>query len=251
LPEGAKAGLKDATQEMQLGTEEMNKQLNDSLPIHIKDQAEIKNTGKSKPSKKQGLVNKATPLQDKGGKKKEPLNEAERNMMLKKLNQNSGTNQSQTTSIMEMQNKLQEVMSPSSSKPDDDDDYFQEEDDVNFDGEEGSRSDISQSSIPMAHREYEKILRQLEAECRTHIKCEQQMKLHIECLQEKLDQIMKDNEATLKEHEEEKKKIQEDLKKEIDTLSKSIKKLELDMHKNVEKLKRAESQRDMAQTELK
>ena len=39
----------------------------------------------------------------------------------------------------------------------------------------------------MAHREYEKILRQLEAECRTHIKCEQQMKLHIECLQEKLD----------------------------------------------------------------
>jgi len=31
----------------------------------------------------------------------------------------------------------------------------------------------SAASIPMAHREYEKILRQLEAECRTHIKCEQ------------------------------------------------------------------------------
>lgn len=45
----------------------------------------------------------------------------------------------------------------------------------------------------MAHREYEKILRQLEAECRTHIKCEQQMKLHIECLQEKLEQVTKEN----------------------------------------------------------
>ena len=33
LPEGAKAGLKDATQEMQLHTEEMDKALNDSLPI--------------------------------------------------------------------------------------------------------------------------------------------------------------------------------------------------------------------------
>ena len=31
----------------------------------------------------------------------------------------------------------------------------------------------SKASIPMAHREYEKILRQLESECRTHIKCEQ------------------------------------------------------------------------------
>ena len=45
----------------------------------------------------------------------------------------------------------------------------------------------SQSSIPPAHKEYEKLLRQLEAECRNHIRCEQQMKLHIECLQEKID----------------------------------------------------------------
>ena len=83
MPEGAKAGLKDATQEMQLDTEEMDKALNDSLPIKIKDQAEVKNTGKSRPSKKaNGLVNKATPLQDKNGKKKEPLNEQERKMML-------------------------------------------------------------------------------------------------------------------------------------------------------------------------
>lgn len=48
------------------------------------------------------------------------------------------------------------------------------------------------SSIPSAHNEYEKVLRQLESECRNHIKVEQQMKLHIECLQEKLDTVAKE-----------------------------------------------------------
>lgn len=65
------------------------------------------------------------------------------------------------------------VVSPSSSKPDDDE-YFEEEDEdylkeVDPDGES---IDDSQESLPPAHREYEKVLRQLEAECRTHIKCE-------------------------------------------------------------------------------
>lgn len=91
---------------------------------------------------------------------------------------------------------MKEVVSPSSSKPEDDDDYYMEneEDELYGLGDQQSRSDdVSAASIPMAHREYEKILRQLEAECRTHIKCEQQMKLHIECLQEKLDQVQKEN----------------------------------------------------------
>lgn len=74
------------------------------------------------------------------------------------------TNQSQTTSILELQNKLQEVISPSSSKPDDEDDeYYQEHEDgqvYHINPDEMSRSDdISTASIPMAHREYEKILR--------------------------------------------------------------------------------------------
>ena len=38
----------------------------------------------------------------------------------------------------------------------------------------------------MAHKEYEEHLRQLENECRNHIKIEQQMKLHIDALQDKL-----------------------------------------------------------------
>jgi hypothetical protein len=44
----------------------------------------------------------------------------------------------------------------------------------------------SDSTIPQAHFEYEKMLRQLEEESRMHIKCEQQMKLHIEVLNEKV-----------------------------------------------------------------
>lgn len=70
---------------------------------------------------------------------------------------------------------MKEVVSPSSSKPEDDDDYYMEneEDELDNLNDQHSRSDdVSAVSIPMAHREYEKILRQLEAECRTHIKCE-------------------------------------------------------------------------------
>lgn len=96
---------------------------------------------------------------------------------------NMQTNQSHTTSILEMQKKLKEVVSPSSSKPEEDEEYYLENEvDELYNLNEANSDDASAASIPMAHKEYEKILRQLEAECRTHIKCEQQMKLHIECL---------------------------------------------------------------------
>lgn len=103
-----------------------------------------------------------------------------------------------------MQNRLQQVVSPSSSKPDEaEDDYYMEDDgEIHHVKEEGTGDETSNVSIPMAHREYEKILRQLEAECRTHIKCEQQMKLHIECLQEKLDNLQKEIEANKKGKED-------------------------------------------------
>ena len=86
---------------------------------------------------------------------------------------NMQTNQSQTTSMFEMHKKLKEVVSPSSSKPEDDDEYYLENEvDELYNLNEANSDDVSAVSIPMAHREYEKILRQLEAECRTHIKCE-------------------------------------------------------------------------------
>ena len=74
---------------------------------------------------------------------------------------------------MEMLDKLKGVPSPSSSKPEEDDEYYHhEEDDVEYKSKGEAESSITATSIPMAHREYEKMLRQLEAECRTHIKCE-------------------------------------------------------------------------------
>ena len=51
---------------------------------------------------------------------------------------------------------------------------------------------------PPGLHEYEKMLQQLEAECRQHIRCEQQMKIHMESLTERIDALMKDQE-TLKE----------------------------------------------------
>jgi hypothetical protein len=99
----------------------------------------------------------------------------------KKAKKGDITAKSHSSSVLELHNKLNEVESPSSSKPDDDEVYGPEMDEEQL-ADEVSQSMDSNTSIPMAHREYEKILRQLEAECRTHIKCEQQMKLHIECL---------------------------------------------------------------------
>ena len=78
-----------------------------------------------------------------------------------KLDQNSN-NHSQTTSMLDMQNKLQEVISPSSSKPEDEDDYYMEnevEDMYALHDAMSKSDDVSTSSIPMAHKEYEKILR--------------------------------------------------------------------------------------------
>ena len=42
-------------------------------------------------------------------------------------------------------------------------------------------------------KDYEVMLQKYEAEVRNHIKIEQQLKLHIECVQDKLDDIEKQN----------------------------------------------------------
>jgi hypothetical protein len=69
-----------------------------------------------------------------------------------------------------MRDRLNGVESPSSSKEGEEEDYGMEMEEGLQ--EEDISSEPSNFSIPMAHREYEKTLRQLEAECRTHIKCE-------------------------------------------------------------------------------
>jgi hypothetical protein len=95
----------------------------------------------------------------------------------------------------------------------------------------------SAASIPFAHKEYEKALRQLEQECRNHIKVEQQMKLHIECLQEKIDLITKEKESLKKDVE----LAKTEGTIEQDKLSKIIKTLEEELIVKAEKIKGQES----------
>lgn len=58
-------------------------------------------------------------------------------------------------------------------------------------------------------KDYEAMLQKYEAEVRNHIKIEQQLKLHIECVQDKLD----DSEKTRDKLEKEKTKLEDDFKK--------------------------------------
>lgn len=60
--------------------------------------------------------------------------------------------------------------------------------------------------------DYDQMLQKYEAEVRNHIKIEQQLKLHIECVQDKLD----DNEKLMKKEMEERAAEKSDVKLELD-----------------------------------
>jgi hypothetical protein len=47
---------------------------------------------------------------------------------------------------------------------------------------------MSGTDVDLANQDYEKMLVKYEASVRNHIKIEQQLKLHIECVQDKLDE---------------------------------------------------------------
>ena len=61
-------------------------------------------------------------------------------------------------------------------------------------GDNGAPSDFTSTfqSLDLPPKEYEQQLQQYESEVRNHIKVEQQLKLHIEVLQEKIDDLEKD-----------------------------------------------------------
>lgn len=61
---------------------------------------------------------------------------------------------------------------------------------------ESVRSSADQSEPP---KDYEQMLVKYEAEVRNHIKIEQQLKLHIECVQDKLDDCEKSREKMKKD----------------------------------------------------
>ncbi len=54
-----------------------------------------------------------------------------------------------------------------------------------------SRTGRSEESLPEPPKEYEQLLQKLEAEVRSHIRVEQQLKLHIETQQFQLDDLEK------------------------------------------------------------
>lgn len=63
-------------------------------------------------------------------------------------------------------------------------------------GENGAASEFTSTfhSIDLPPKEYEQQLQQYESDVRNHIRAEQQLKLHIEVLQEKIDDFEKEKE---------------------------------------------------------
>jgi hypothetical protein len=72
------------------------------------------------------------------------------------------------------------------------------------DKRQGEQS-MRESAREQLNTEYEQQLQQYEAEVRNHIKIEQQLKLHIECIQDKLD----DTEKTLKRYLQDRNEVKE------------------------------------------
>ncbi|CDW89795.1 UNKNOWN [Stylonychia lemnae] len=82
----------------------------------------------------------------------------------------------------------------------------------NFDHQSETPQSSSVRSIELPPKEYETQLQQYESEVRNHIKCEQQLKLHIEVLQEKIDELEKEKITMLAEHETLIKELEEKFK---------------------------------------
>ena len=79
---------------------------------------------------------------------------------------------------------------------------------------EGAQSEFTSTfqSLDLPPKEYEQQLQQYEAEVRNHIKVEQQLKLHIEVLQEKIDDLEKETANFDKKLESDKKAYEKKIK---------------------------------------
>lgn len=109
----------------------------------------------------------------------------------------------------------------------------------------------SVKSMDEPPKDYETMLQKYEAEVRNHIKIEQQLKLHIECVQDKLD----DSEKALLRQKKDKTRVDEDVtkdlvrykdllglrEKEIDSLKSDYRKLQKvndDLKRSIDKMDR-------------
>lgn len=73
-------------------------------------------------------------------------------------------------------------------------------------------------SIDLPPKEYEQQLQQYEAEVRNHIKVEQQLKLHIEVLNERIEDFEKEKEELLLQTKNEFKEVERKLKEKFQNI---------------------------------
>lgn len=88
----------------------------------------------------------------------------------------------------------------------------------------------SMKSMDEPPKDYEAMLQKYEAEVRNHIKIEQQLKLHIECVQDKLDDCEKGKEQMKKERKLQDEEIVKELSRNKDLLG--LREKEIDNYKN-------------------
>ena len=73
-------------------------------------------------------------------------------------------------------------------------------------------------SLDLPPKEYEQQLQQYEFEVRNHIKVEQQLKLHIEVLQDKIEEMEKERDQVKKEQEQALKELENRIRGEVEKL---------------------------------
>jgi len=89
---------------------------------------------------------------------------------------------------------------------------------LNSERERGDPSEVSHRSTSFPPKEYEEQLQKYEGEVRNHIKIEQQLKLHIDGLNEKIEEL----ETTVKRAAKDAKKKEEELKKQLENKDASL-----------------------------
>ena len=92
-------------------------------------------------------------------------------------------------------------------------------------------------SLDLPPKEYEQQLQQYEAEVRNHIKVEQQLKLHIEVLQERIEELEKEREGFEEKLAKEKKEIEKRYK---ENCSKLLNQKQLQYDKVCRELKKSQ-----------
>ena len=101
-------------------------------------------------------------------------------------------------------------------------------------------------SIDLPPKEYELQLQQYEAEVRNHIKIEQQLKLHIEVLNERIEEVEKEKEeikqAMVKEQKETERRIKEKCENIIDQKKSEIARITRDLQVTQAQLKQSKTQ---------